>query len=89
MALGRRCCLTDTTIDRLWNYEGVATYSSIFWEPAKYEINVLVSLFHVVSNEDSIVPLVRIVGANTMLVEPTYKHPDLLTWARSSKRHYL
>ena len=49
-----RCRLTDTTIDRLKNYESVASYSSKYWEPAKYEINFLVSLFHVVSNEDSI-----------------------------------
>ena len=26
-----------------------------------------------------IVPLVRIVGANTTLVEPTYEHPNLYT----------
>ena len=52
--LGGRCRLTDTTIDQLQNYEGVASYSSKCWEPAKYEINFLVSLFHVVSNEDSI-----------------------------------
>ena len=30
-----------------------------------------------------IVPSVRIVGANAMLVEPTYKHPNLQTWTRS------
>ena len=52
--LGGSCCLTDTTIDRLQNYEGVASYSSKFWELAKYEINFLASLFHVVSNENSI-----------------------------------
>ena len=52
--LGGQCCLTDTTIDPLQNYEGVASYSSKCWKPAKYEINFLVSLFHVVSNEDSI-----------------------------------
>ena len=52
--LGGRCRLTDTTIDWLKNNEGVASYSSKCWEPAKYEISFLVSLFHVVSNEDSI-----------------------------------
>ena len=52
--LGGRCRLTDTTVDQLQNYEGVASYSSKCWEPAKYEINFLVSLFHVTSNEDSI-----------------------------------
>ena len=52
--VGGRCRLIDTTIDQLENYEGVASYSSKCWEPAKYEINFLVSLFHVVSNEDSI-----------------------------------
>ena len=52
--LGGRCRLTDTTIDRLQNYEGVASYSPKRWKPASYEINFLVSLFHVVSNEDSL-----------------------------------
>ena len=52
--LGGRCYLTDTTIDRLYNYESVTSYSSKCWEPAKCEINFLVSLFHVTSNEDSI-----------------------------------
>ena len=51
---GGRCRLTDATIDRLQNYEGVASYSSKCWEPAKYEINFLVSLFRVVSNQDGI-----------------------------------
>ena len=52
--LGGRYRLTDTTIDRLYNYEGAASYSSKCRELAKNEINFLVSLFHVVSNEDSI-----------------------------------
>ena len=36
-------------------------------------------LFHMktVDTTIHIVPLVRIVGANTTLVEPTYKHPHL------------
>ena len=34
--LAGRCGLTDTTIDRPKNYEGVASYSSECWEPAKY-----------------------------------------------------
>ena len=34
-------------------------------------------------------PLVRIVGANTTLVEPSYKHPNLYTWTRPSKRHHF
>ena len=29
-----RCRLTDTTTNRLQNYEGAAGYSSKFWEPA-------------------------------------------------------
>ena len=29
-----RCRLTDTTTNRPQNYEGVAGYSSKFWEPA-------------------------------------------------------
>ena len=45
-------------------------------------MNFLVSLFNVVSNEDiplryttiHIVPLVRLVGVKTMLVQSTYKH---------------
>ena len=54
--LVRRCRLTDATItiDRPQNHEGVASYSSKCWKLAKYEINFLVALFHVVSNEDSI-----------------------------------
>ena len=73
--LSGRCRLTDTTIDRLENYEGLAGYSSKYWEPAKYEINFLVSLFQMrtVYTTFHIAPLVPIVGANTMLVEPTYK----------------
>ena len=79
-----RCRLTDTTIDRLQNYEGVGSYSSKWWEPAKYEINFLVSyhffvLFQMrtVCTAIHIVPLVRIVGANTTLVEATYNLPKL------------
>ena len=36
------------------NYEGAARYSSKCLEPAKYEINFLALLFHVVSDKDSI-----------------------------------
>ena len=46
--------LTGATIVRLYNCEGVASYSSKCWELAKYEIQFLVLLFHVASNEDSI-----------------------------------
>ena len=41
-------------MNQLQSYEGVASYSSKCWEPAQCEINFLVSLFHVVSNGDSI-----------------------------------
>ena len=40
------------SIVELWRC--VAGYFSKCWEPAKYEINFIVSLFYVVSNEDSI-----------------------------------
>ena len=52
--LGGRCHLTDITIDRHKNYEGVASYSSRCWKPEKYKINSLVLLFHVVPNDGSI-----------------------------------
>ena len=80
--LGGRCRLTETTIYQLYKYEDVASCYSKCWEPAKYEINFLVLLLPVVSNEDSIyhylhVPLVGIVAENTIQLERTYIHPYL------------
>ena len=41
--LGGSCRLTDTTVDRQENYEGVASYSSKRWEPAQCKINTPLS----------------------------------------------
>ena len=51
---GGRCRLTNTIIDWLLHYKDLASNSSKCLEPAKCEINFLVSLFYVVSCEDSI-----------------------------------
>ena len=73
--LGGRCCLTDTTIDQLQNYEDVGNLQdmkSIFQFQCfmLFQMRTVYATIHIVL-------WVQIVGANTMLIElistQTYK----------------
>ena len=78
------CRIMKVQLAILQNIENLQNMKSIFQFHCfmLFQMRTVYTTIH-------IVPLVRIFGANTTLVEATYKHPNLYTQARSSKRHYL